>query len=127
MCIYFTSETVAKTSYLTSVYCSIVSKKIFFCFISPLDISQMSFNANTDQHASGVSANTVQSRALPQPEPLLQQPCFSSCLTMSIYLLTGQLTSLHLHLWTNTNEFVYSREFYSLYSLCFLSLPGCKK
>jgi len=58
------------------------------------DVSKERFNANIDQHASGVPANPLQSWALPQPLPLLQQPCLCTCLTMSINLLTGVPISL---------------------------------
>lgn len=54
----------------------------------------MRFNANTDQHALGVPANLVQSWALPQPEPLLQQPRLGPRLAESIRLIPGLC---HLH------------------------------
>lgn len=53
------------------------------------DVCKERMHANLDQHASGIPADPVQSRALPQPEPLLQQPRVRSCLPMPFHLLTG--------------------------------------
>lgn len=67
---------------------------IHLCLIAPLDVREKHRDADVDRHASGIPANPVQPRALPQPEPLLQQPGLRSRLAVSVHLLTGPSTCL---------------------------------